>query len=61
MSAENRRRFMKVKDYFDFDEFRAESGLLGMFSNQTEYDAVYKLSSMSSVYPTTLRGSLSTV
>ena len=48
---------MKVKDYLDFDEFRAEMGLsqMGIFSNQAECDAVSQLCSISSVYPTTLR------
>ena len=43
--SENRRRFMKVKDYIDFDEFRAEMVVSQMiiFSNQTECDTVCQL------------------
>ena len=61
--AEPRRRFMKVKDHLDFEEFRAEMGVsqMGIFSNQKEYDAVYELYSTSSVNPTTLHCSPGTI
>ena len=61
--AKNRRRFMKVKDYFDFDEFRTEMEVsqMGIFSNQTECDAVYLFCFTSSVYPATLHCSPSTI
>ena len=54
---------MEVKDCIDFDEFRAEMEVsqMGFFSNQTECDTVYQLCSTSSVYPTTLHCSPSTI
>ena len=53
--AENRRRFMKVKDNLDLDEFLTEVGVvkIEIFSNQTELDAIYQLGFTSSFFPTT--------
>ena len=61
--AKNRRRFMKVKDYLDFDGFGDEMGVsqMGIISNQTEFDAVYQLCSASSVNPKTFHCSPSTI
>ena len=47
---------MKVKDNLDFDEFLAEVGVvhIGIFSNETEFDAIYQLCFTGSFFTTTL-------
>ena len=54
--AENRYRFIKIKDSPNFDEFLSEVGVaqMGIFSNQTKYYAIYQLYSTSSFFLTTL-------
>ena len=51
----NLRRFKRLKDNLDFDEFLVEMGVaqMGISSNQTECDAIHQLNSTSSFFPTT--------
>ena len=50
---ETRRRFTKVKDNLDFDEFLAEVGVAQMriLFNQVEFDAIYQFYSTSPFFP----------
>ena len=54
--TENRRRFMKIKDDLDFDEFFAEVGVvqMGIFSNSTEFSAINQLCFPSLSFQTTV-------
>ena len=56
-STENRRRFIKLKENLDFDEFLAEVGVaqVGIFSNQAEFGAIHQLCSKSLFFPTLFR------
>ena len=51
-----RHRFMKVKDNLNYEEFLTEVGIvqMGIFLNQMEFEATYKLCFTISFFPATL-------
>ena len=61
--VEKRSRITKSVDYLDFDQFFVEVRVIqiGSFSEQMEYDMIYRLSLARSFFPTNFHVNLNTI